>query len=244
MKVRKPAVNSAASGGAGPNENSSSAGPVAVYEPALFDKLTAREQAFVQHPLVLSDPAQAARDVGYSESFANSKAYIKRKQLMYFIRPEMHKRMAKSGVTLDRIHEELAAIAFANEADFYERRDSVDGEETLIVAKDPTLIPEPMQRAIEQINPVSITLNGVTIPWVTYVLHDKKPALKMLAEMLGGFDPRSREPADSVERRRQAELFEFMKPDEIEMIVKIYQRAEKRQKAAATDAEVIEGTKE
>ena len=209
------------------------------YDPALLDRLTARERAFIQHPEVLVNATKAAVEAGYSEGWARGNAGTKRKQLMYFILPEVHKRWAEKGVTLERIHEELAAIAFANMADYYDRVELDDGTQAM-VGKDPTLLPEVMSRAIEQVTIENLMATDGTITQrIGFVLHDKKPALKMLAELLGGFDPRTREPQDAATRRKQAELFDFMKPDEIDTIVKIYQRAEKRQKAAAVDAEIV-----
>lgn len=222
-------------------ENSSS-GAVTIFEPTLFNQLTAKEQAFVQHPLVMKDPVRAAMDSGYSEGWAKSNAHSKKKQLLYYILPASHARMSKDGISLDRIHQEFGAIAFADATELFERVDTDDG--TQLVAKDPTLMPEGLRRAIEEItvqtSTVVTTQGPVTTQTYHVILHDKKPALKMLAEMLGGFDPRSREPGDAEARRKQAALFDFMTGPEMETITKIYDRAAKRQLAQATDAEVIE----
>lgn len=222
------------------------------YDPGLFDRLTAREQAFVMHPLAMTNPRQAAVEVGYSESWARSHAATKRRQLLYFILPENHKRMAASGVTLDRIVQELSCMAFANEADFYQRvehEDDKGGVREFLTGIDLTLLPEHMARAIAQVTTENIVLpNGELFQSVGYVLHSKKDALKILAEMLGGFDPRTRdprtrEPGDAEARRKQAELFDFMTSDEIEQVSKIYARAKERQQKAAVDADIIEEEK-
>lgn len=217
------------------------------YDPALFERLTPREQAFVKHPLAMTNPRQAAIEVGYSESWAKVHSYIKRRQLLYFILPENHKRMAAAGVTLERVVQELSCMAFSNEADFYQRIEYEDDDgkvREILTGIDLTLLPEHMSRAIAQVNTENVTLpNGELFQIVGYTLHSKKDALKILAEMLGGFDPRTREPGDAEARRKQAELFEFMTSDEIEQVSKIYARAKERQQKSATDAEIIEGEK-
>lgn len=214
----------------------------------LWNNLTSREQAFIRHPEVMTNCAKAARDVGYSPSFcASGKAAAKRRQLMFYIRPINHARLRREGITLDGVHEELACIAFANPADYYQR---IEVEETngqineILTGLDPALLPEKMARAVAHITTENITLpNGDILQLVGYDLHDKKVALKMLAEMLGGFDPTNRQPGDAAERKRQSELFEYMTQDDIDTIVRIYRRAEDKQKAAAMDAEIIEGKK-
>lgn len=237
-----------ASGGVGVG-NSSPASAPSVNLPVKFDasqldKLTELERKFVLHPEVMTKPEKAAVEVGWSASWARARAHQKRQQLMYYILPIAKERWAKADITLDRIHEELAAVAFADETEYYERVD-VDlgdgkGAETLLVGKDPTMLPKRMSAAVEQINIENLTLAGGDLfQVVSFVLHDKKPALKMLAEMLGGFDPKNRQPSDAAEKLRQGRLFDFMEQGEIDTIVKIYNRAEKRSLAAAVDAEII-----
>ena len=215
--------------------------------PTLFAELTPREQAFVNHPLILTNAYQAAVAVGYSESTARTKAAQMRKQLMYYIRPVVKQRMAEQGISLERVEQELGYLAFANEADFYEKVDIEN--DTILVAKDPMLLPENMQRAIRSID-ISETIlsDGGRIQNVSIQLHEKAPALKMLAEMLGGFDPRSREPGDAAARRSQAELFDFMSADDLKTVTEIYARAEsnrtKSLKSKLADKEAIDGKAE
>lgn len=211
-------------------------------EPALWDRLTERERKFATHPEVMTDIKKAAVEAGYTEGWARHHAHVKRKQLMYYILPVSHQRMLKAGITLDRIYEELACVAFADETEFYDRVQIEGYNDEVLMGRDPTLMPEQQRRAIQQLHFDTLELSdGTKIQRTSFTLHDKKPALKMLAEMLGGFDPRTREPGDAAEKRKQAELFEFMTSDEIETITKIYRRAEKKQRLAATDATIIEG---
>lgn len=211
---------------------------------ALFNELTAREQAFVLHPEVMTDPVKAATDVGYAISTAQHRANQWRKELMYFIQPVLSQRLVASGVSLDRVQDELAAVAFAVETDYYESMD-VDGD-TIKSARDPLRLPERMRRAIKSLNIQNIVGTGGNVfQTLSVQLHDKLPALKMLAEMLGGFDPKNRVPGDTEARKRQAELFDYMTAEELKSVSVIYAAAEKRRAEAISnkvaDKEAIEG---
>lgn len=207
--------------------------------PSLFEKLTPMEQAFVLHPKVMTDPQQAARDSGYAESTAKLKAYHMRTQLLYYIRPIHEWRMMDSNVDQKRIIAELNAIAFANETEFYDTID-VDGD-TIKVLKDFTRMPEAMQRAIK-----SIELDTVVVPttnaadgsqtMVTYQvvkklqLHDKLAALKELKEISGMADPRFRKPEGLTSEDQ--DLLQYVPPEELELMNRIYSKAQKAMEAA------------
>lgn len=214
--------------------------------PALFSQLTAREQLFILHPLIMTDVVQAAKDAGYSKSTAESKAYTMRKQLMYYIRPVEDRRLAAVGSTADRVRAELAAIAYANEANYF---DVVDTDtETIRVYKDPTRLPEHMQRAIKSIN-------YETIEWTdkdgtrfseqrisSISLYSKLDALKELAEIHGLHDPRQRQPETPGNEGQQ--LLDNLAPEELEIITRLYDTAAARAKALANkkrDAQAIPG---
>lgn len=214
--------------------------------PALFDQLTPREQAFVLHPDTFANPVAAAMDVGYSETTAKGKAHIMRHQLMYFIMPVHEKRMATTGVTIERVKDELSAIAFANEADYYDTIDieTETGAETVKVVKDIKRLPEHMQRAIKKIEFKTIILGDAKTYQILerIELYDKQAALKELAEILGAHDPRFRRP--DVPEDEDQTLLEHLEPDELEMITKTYDAAAKRAKAASDrkrDARAIPG---
>ncbi len=215
------------------------------YDPALLEQLTPRERAFIEHPEILSNAEKAARDVGYSESWAKARSHQKRKALMYYILPRVAKRLNERGVDLDRVQEELTAIAFAVESDYYLAQDVEGSDQTIMVAKDPVELTDEQRRAIQSMrDDVTILSDGTRVYTRSYVLHDKKVALKMLAEMLGGFDPKNRTPGDAESRKQQAALFDFMTSEEFDTLVKIYNRASERQKKQAVDVPVIEGKSE
>jgi Terminase small subunit. len=214
--------------------------------PALFDQLTPREQAFVLHPDVFTNPVGAAIDVGYSETTAKGKAHVMRHQLMYFIMPVHEKRMAETGVTIERVKQELSAIAFANEADYYDTIDieTETGAETIKAVKDIKRLPEHMQRAIKKIEFKTIVLGDAKTYQVLerIELYDKQAALKELAEILGAHDPRFRKP-DAPEDEDQT-MLEHLEPEELELVTKAYDKAAQRARAAADrkkDARAIPG---
>lgn len=198
----------------------------------LFAELTPREQSFVLHPDVMTDPVKAAIDVGYAKTTAASKARTMRKQLMYYIRPLAERRLESLGVSLEKVRDEIAAIAFSDETAYF---DTVDIEgDTVKVYKDPALLPEHMRRAIKSVTyTTDVDDKGVSTQRITQItLHDKLPALKELADLLGGYDPRMRTPGDADERRAQAELFEHLEPEELDLVTKLYTKALARAKRA------------
>lgn len=216
------------------------------WDPALFNELTPMEQAFVLHPEAFTAPVKAAMEVGYSKSTAKSKAHVMRKQLMHFIAPKHEARLEKAGVaTIERICDELEAIAFAREVDYYDTID-VDGE-TVKVLKDVTRLPEHMKRAIKSVTFTTIESMGADNKTFTYQrltgieLHDKLSALKELAEIRGGHDPRLRKlPGETADDN---ELLQHLTDKELEMVEKLYtraaQRRDKEKKAQPIQARVV-----
>lgn len=217
--------------------------PVVNCDDPLFQTLSLREQQFILHPDVMVDPVAAAVAVGYAETTAKAKAHGMRRQLMHYLLPVTEKRMAALGVTPDRVRNELAAIAFANEADYMESVD-IDGE-TIRVYRDPARLPEHLQRAIKSVTfSTEVLTGGDTIQRVSEIqLYSKMDALKELADILGLKDPRSRRP--EVPAEEDQKLLENLEPEELEIVTKLYMRAAARTKQAASekrDRRAIEGT--
>lgn len=205
--------------------------------PALFNKLTKMEQAFILHPKVFTDPVTAAREVGYAETTAKIKASYMRSQLMYYIRPIQEWRMMDANLDQKRVIEELNAIAFANEADYY---DTVDVEgDTIKVLKDFTRIPVAMQKAIKSIELDTIVIPGneaagtatITLQTVKKLqLHDKQKALDTLVNISGMADPRFRKPEGTTSEEQ--DLLQYVPAEELELMNRIYAKAQKAQEAA------------
>lgn len=212
-----------------------------------FAELTPREQTFILDPEVMSDPVAAAVRSGYAQLTAQAKAYTMRKQLMYFILPLHQERLKQlqiaAGISPERIKEEIANIAFANEADYYDTID-VEGD-TIKALKDLTRMPERMQRAIKKIEFETLVLpDGTQIQrLIRLELYDKLKALSELAEIFGLKDPRSRNPADNANADQK--MVEAMSPEAIEEIERIMVREQKKLRAAASkkrDDQAIPGT--
>lgn len=198
----------------------------------LFQTLTIREQNFVTHPDVFTDPIKAAKAVGYADTTAQSKAHIMRQSLLYFIMPLHEARIESTGVTVDRIKDELAAIAFANEVDYYDTADTENG--TVKFVRDLTRLPQAMQRAIKKINYTNTVMpDGSVIQEVESIeLYDKLGALKELAEIFGLHDAKLRTP--TADTNEDDQVMEHMEPDELDAVIKAFDKAAARAKAVGS----------
>lgn len=193
-----------------------------------FDRLTAREQAFVQHPLVYTDPRKAALESGYSSVVAQCKSYAMRQKLMSFIQPRFIAQMARLEVDRSRVEEELAVIAFVDVSDFQERVDlemADGGFQTVTVWKDPMLLPAHMRRAIKSVEwGTEQTADGGTIfsdrP-TDVIFHSKEKALHELAGLFSDVAPKS--PGDE-----EQNLLDNLNPVERAQVIKYYTLAARR----------------
>jgi hypothetical protein len=213
-------------------------------DPPMLDKLTPRERAFVQHPLAVIDPKTAARDCGYtvdSKEYRNTNYQILSKRLSYYVQHYSQQRMKAAEVTVGRIIEELAAIAFCDPTEFY---DAVDVEgHTVKIMKDVTRLPERMRKAVKDLSYSRYSPSGEAIEGEFSVeLHNKVDALKALAEYFGlkkgdmGKGERSSE--------EDQQMLENLTPDELEKLNAIYTEAADRAKKVSSrkrDANAIEG---
>jgi phage terminase small subunit len=217
--------------------------PLALTDPALLEELSPRERAFVQHPLVATDPVQAAREVGYAEGTAIH-AGDRARKLLYYIQHYTKQRMAVVGVTQQKIIEELAAIAFADETDYFEAVDTASGD-TVKQVKDLKRLPPAMRKAIKSLNYGYVTQDGVVLPHaVQFELHDKVQALKALAEYFGLRQGKAGGSAeqDPIERR----MLEQFTTEELETLNALYETAANRTKKAVSrrkDADAIDAPK-
>lgn len=235
---------------------------IVLSDPDLLLDLTPKEQAFVQHPLVMHDPMQAALDVGYSPGYAKQRAYSKRKELMYFVSHYNKQRMAKHEITVDKVIAELAAIALANDTQYLEQVDTEHGT-TEVRWKNPTRLAPEQKAAIASIdfmptapqlvrnadgepmfdeegNPITIGEHGQVLMGVR--LYNKLKALETLGKFLGLENVRPVDPADPNDEQRK--MLEAMTPEELDEVRKIFGQATDRiQKTAAAkrDAQAING---
>ena len=192
-----------------------------------YEDLNYREQQFVLHPDSLTNPVGAALAVGYSANYATASAHALRKRLLKYIAPQRIAVMAQAQISLEEVARRLAAIARADPAEYMERIEveTPEGWQNVVVYKDPSSWTEEQRLAVQRIEYETIVLpSGVTYQSdrpTNVLFYPKDKALKELREMFPKL-----EPADP--NKDQAELFEYMEADDLDLISRIYSRAEKR----------------
>lgn len=141
-------------------------------------KLTDKQKRFVQEYLVDLNATAAARRAGYSEKTANEQGarLLAKPNIQTAIQAAMLKRQKRVEITQDMVIMELAAIAFANGADF--ATITVNG---LINVKPTSELSEEKRKALAGIK---YSANGLG---VEIKLHDKLRALELLGKHLGMF---------------------------------------------------------
>ena len=140
-------------------------------------KLTEKQKRFVQEYLVDLNATAAAKRAGYSEKSASRIAVelLNKTQVSAEIQKQQAKRQKRVEITQEKVLEELAAIAFANGADF------ATVNQNGIVRITPTSeLPEEKRKAIASIKEGA---NGTEIK-----TYDKVRALELLGKHLGVFD--------------------------------------------------------
>lgn len=151
------------------------------------ENLTPRQRAFCNHPLVLSDPAAAARAVGYSDSFCASRVYQLRKELLFYIEKKSTPVLERAEVTRAEVMSELAAIAMSNVMDCFELVDTLSGGSQLALKENVKVLPIHIQKAIRKIDfDTVVGLDGKTVHTVVSHLemHNKLGALQELVDIL------------------------------------------------------------
>ncbi|HUX74613.1 MAG TPA: terminase small subunit [Steroidobacteraceae bacterium] len=137
-----------------------------------------RMQLFVNEYLVSLNATDAARRAGYAPRHAGLRGYalLRRPGVQLAIRAAMDARAARTGVTADRIVEELAAIAFSD------IRHIIDFGTNHV-----RLQPASTMRAADRaaIKSISVRIGRRGCGHVRVRLHDKFSALYMLERHLG-----------------------------------------------------------
>jgi phage terminase small subunit len=141
--------------------------------------LTPKKKRFCEEYCVDSNGTQAAIRAGYSVRSAGQMAeqLLKKHEIQECIATLRKESTARVNVTIDRVVEEYAAIAFAN------TMKAVEVKAGKLLVKDPTTLPEQLQRAIASISPVQ-TKDGV---FFKLTFFDKVRALDSLGKYLGMF---------------------------------------------------------
>lgn len=143
-------------------------------------KLTEKQKRFVQEYLVDLNATAAAKRAGYSEKSASRIAVelLNKTQVSAEIQKQQAKRQKRVEITQEKVLEELAAIAFANGADF------ATVNQNGIVRITPTSeLPDEKRKAIASIKEGQY---GTEVK-----VHDKVKALELLAKHLGMFDSKN-----------------------------------------------------
>jgi phage terminase small subunit len=156
--------------------------------------LDAREKRFVEEYLVHLDTKMAAIAAGYSASVAASKAYQwvsngKVKPRVYAaVQEAMANRSQRTGVTAERVIEELAKIGFANMQDYM--RANADGDPYL----DFSNLTRDQAAALAEVTVEDFKdgrgEDARDVRRVKFKLHDKRAALVDLGKHLGLFKER------------------------------------------------------
>ena len=137
-----------------------------------------RMQIFVNEYLVTMNATEAARRAGYAPRHAGLRGYalLRRPDVQVAIRDAMDARAKRTGVTSDRVVEELAAIAFS------------DMRKILDFGPDRVrLLPASAMSAADRaaIKSISVRIGRRGCGHVRVRLHDKFAALMMLERHLG-----------------------------------------------------------
>lgn len=135
-------------------------------------RLTDKQKRFVTEYLVDLNATQAAKRAGYKDPNIG-RQLITKNNVLDAISKAMKKREARTEITQDSVLKELAAIGFANAADFVK----VSGGAVKITDTD-----EIEKDKLPALAGVKETQNGIEIK-----LHDKVHALELIGKHLGMF---------------------------------------------------------
>ena len=141
--------------------------------------MTPKQQRFVEEYLVDLNATQAAMRAGYSKKTAHAVGHenLRKPEIEAAIAEAMQARSERTEVTIDKVVQELALIAFANADDFFDW-----GPDGITVKSKADLTRG--QRAVVAEVSETITEHGGT---VRVKLGDKLAALDKLARHLGMF---------------------------------------------------------
>ena len=139
-------------------------------------KLTAKQMRFVEEYLVDLNATAAATRAGYSKKTAYSmgQRLLKNAEIQKALQKAMQDRQQRTGITQDRVLEELAAIGFAKATDYAQ----VEGDTVTI---RPTGELTAGQAAA--IAGIEAGRYGIRLK-----LHDKARALELLGKHLGMYE--------------------------------------------------------
>lgn len=146
----------------------------------MANKLTPKQRRFIDEYLIDLNATQAAIRAGYSEKTAYSIGVqlLKKLEIQAEIQKRRNRLQNKLEITQERVLQELAAIAFANGAD-YAKVVNTGLLPTVEMIPTEELPPE----KLPAIAGIKANQYGVEVK-----LHDKVKALELLGKYLGTFD--------------------------------------------------------
>lgn len=146
----------------------------------MANKLTPKQRRFIDEYLIDLNATQAAIRAGYSEKTAYSIGVqlLKKLEIQVEIQKRRNRLQSKLEITQERVLQELAAIAFANGAD-YAKVVNTGLLPTVEMIPTDELPPE----KLPAIAGIKANQYGVEVK-----LHDKVKALELLGKYLGTFD--------------------------------------------------------
>jgi len=142
-------------------------------------KLSNKQKLFCDEYLIDLNVTQAAIRSGYSNSYANKKAFLlmEKPEIKKYMDKRMKDREKRTEITQDMVLEELRKIALAKPTDFFEVEDMGQYKRVNIIATKN--IPEDKVAAIASIKQGA---NGIEVK-----LHDRLRALELIGKHLGMF---------------------------------------------------------
>ena len=151
-------------------------------------RFTEQQRKFAASPIVTTNPKQAARDAGYSESYVKAHAGALRQQLAPLIMQLQDTAKKVSAISVAKVQTELAAMGFANVIDYFD----IDESGAMMPKKLNELTRE-QAAAIQEVKLIDYetvvdgeTVTEFRIGWIK--LADKRASLVELGKTLGMFN--------------------------------------------------------
>lgn len=147
-------------------------------------KLTEKQKRFVEEYLIDLNATQAAIRAGYSVKRASEIGYqlLQKTTVSEAIAAAMAERSRRTGITQDRVIQELAKIAFAKMTDFVEW----DGEGVRF--RDSSQLSDEDAACVAEVTEQEIEFESGKKKTKKIKLHDKVAALEKLGRHLGIFN--------------------------------------------------------
>ena len=150
-------------------------------------RFTEMQRKFASHPVVTTNPQQAALDAGYSPLYARQHASALRKQLAPLIMQNQEAAKKISAISVSKVQTELAAMGFANIIDYFD----IDEESGEIRPKQLNQLTREQSAAIQEVKVVDVVdeITGKTTFVIGSIkLADKRANLVELGKTLGMFN--------------------------------------------------------